>query len=94
MGTIIFMVLFSQYLTNVALPLPTYKDKKIKFIKVYIFKLFPVLMTIIVMWIICAICTANDVFDSKSPARTDLNLHVIENSSWIRVPYPCKFVFY
>ena len=92
-GTIIFMILFSQYLTDVPIKIPTYKDKRWTWISVYVFKLFPVLMTIMIMWIICAIGTYTGEFGElkdRNPARTDLNLQVLQKASWIRVPYPCK----
>ena len=91
MGTIIFMTLFSQYLRDVAVPLPVYRDKKCQLIKVEIFKLFPVLMTILAMWSLCAIITVSGGFSEKDPGRTDLKLGILNNASWFRFPYPCKF---
>ena len=91
MGTIIFMTLFSQYLRNVPIPLPIYKDKKVQFVKVDVFKLFPVLLTILTMWGICAIITAANGFSEKDAGRTDLKLSILKNIDWFRFPYPCKF---
>ena len=42
------------------------------------------------MWAICAILTATDVLSPDNPARTDLQLNLLKNSAWFRVPYPCK----
>ena len=91
MGTIICMTLFSQYLRNVSVPWFTYKKGKCQMVKVQIFKLFPVLMTIISMWVLCAIITGSGGFAEKDPARTDLKINTFYSSSWIRFPYPCKF---
>ena len=96
LGTILFMILFSQYLTNVAFKLPFYKFKEKKMTwtsEIYFFKLFPVLLTILVMWGICGIGTASGWFSEDSKARTDLNLDVIAKANWFRVPYPCEYHF-
>ena len=47
MGTIIFMTLFSQYLRNVSIPCLSYENGKCKVARMDVFKLFPVLLTII-----------------------------------------------
>ena len=62
MGTIIFMTLFSQYLRNVSVPFLAYKNGEWQSVRLHIFKLFPVLLTIVVMWAICAIITVSDGF--------------------------------
>lgn len=54
---------------------------------------FPVLLSISIMWIICAILTACDVFPSDSSvygyaARTDLKTDNLKNTPWISFPYP------
>ena len=90
MGTVICMTLFSQYLRNVSVPWVTYKKGKIQRCQVDVFKLFPVLMTILFMWLLCAIITASGGFAENSPARTDLKLDTLYSSQWIRIPYPCK----
>ena len=58
--------------------------------KVYLFQMFPVILSILVMWLICAILTATDVFGVNDAARTDLNAKIIEKIAWARFPYPCK----
>ena len=55
--------------------------------------MFPVLLTILIMWMVCAILTATDVFGANDAARTDLNGKIIEEIAWARFPYPCKYNF-
>ena len=90
MGTIISMTLFSQYLRNVTLPCVSYKNGKLQVVQADVFKLFPVLMTIVFMWVLCAIITASGGFEDNDPARTDLKTDTLYSSQWIRFPYPCK----
>ena len=53
------MTLFSQYLRDVAIPVFVYrKGSGIVKSKLEIFKLFPVLLTILSMWGLCAILTS------------------------------------
>ncbi len=92
-GTIIFMIVFSQYLRNVGFPVPIYKKGKCKVKRIYLFKLFPVILTICTMWIICGIVTAAGGFPEGSPARTDGKLNLLYNADWIRFPYPCEKPF-
>ena len=52
------MMLFSQYLRNIPLPVLVYRrGKGWEKSKLEIFKLFPVLLTIVSMWALCAILT-------------------------------------
>lgn len=81
------MVLFSQYLEKAWIPIPNCNKG---FNKFKIFNLFPVLLTILIMWGICAICTLAGVED---PAiRTDGPKMVMFNKAkWVRFPLPCNF---
>ena len=84
------MVLFSQYLKDIPFFYPTYKkDKGLAWSRVYLIRMFPVLLTIIIMWAVCAILTATDTFEIDDGARTDLNIEIIERIDWIKLPYPC-----
>ena len=93
MGTIIFMTLFSQYLRNVSVPCLSYKNGKCQKVGLEIFKLFPVLMTILVMWAICAIITISGGFDQEDEGRTDRKIYILEDADRFRFPYPCKYFF-
>ncbi|XP_050425735.1 solute carrier family 23 member 1-like isoform X3 [Adelges cooleyi] len=89
MGTIILMTLFSQFLTNVKCPFPSYnKVDGIHIAWFNLFQLFPVLLTITIMWILCGILTMCDYFPVGHPARTDVKIRIIEDSDWFRIPYP------
>ncbi|KAL5237381.1 hypothetical protein ACI65C_004791 [Semiaphis heraclei] len=89
MGTIILLTLFSQFLTKVKCPVPTYsKTNGFSISKFNVFQLFPVLLTITIMWILCALLTMYDYFPVGHPARTDVKIRIISDSSWFRVPYP------
>eukprot|EP00794_Sanderia_malayensis_P009722 gene9722-10713_t len=88
MMTIILMTIFSQVVQNFGVPLPFYSKGKCAFVRVQIFKLFPILLAILLAWGFSAILTAANVFPKGSRARTDTRLFVIDQVSWLRVPYP------
>ncbi|KAL9967146.1 hypothetical protein ACROYT_G025319 [Oculina patagonica] len=95
MTTIVFMALFSQYLTNVKIPLPGYSKKRGGcYVGHYpLFRLFPVILAIAVSWIICAIITSAGGFPSDPSipqymARTDARIDVLQRAKWFRFPYP------
>ncbi|XP_012220242.1 solute carrier family 23 member 1 isoform X2 [Linepithema humile] len=88
-GTIILLTTCSQIMVNVPFPLVTYrKGQGLRVIWFELFKLFPVLLTIIIMWIICTILTVTDALPFGHPARSDSKLKIISDSPWFRVPYP------
>ena len=81
------MVLFSQYLNKAWIPIPTF-SKGQKFIRFKVFALFPVLLTILIMWAICGLCTLADIQDQSirvDGAKSD----IFRKSKWFRIPYPC-----
>ncbi|XP_033114665.1 solute carrier family 23 member 2-like [Anneissia japonica] len=92
--TIVLVIMFSQYLKNINVPTPGYTSSNGCHITKYpIFKLFPVIIAIIISWIFSAIFTAADVFPTNSTqygygARTDLNTEVLKQAAWFRFPYP------
>ena len=92
MGTVLVMVLFSQYLKDAPLPVPSFvwSEKKLVVKKTYILRIFPVLLTMVFMWMVCLICTLTDVLPEGDPGRVDSNLELIDNVDWVRIPYPCK----
>uniref|UniRef100_A0A0P4WE00 Solute carrier family 23 member 2 n=3 Tax=Scylla olivacea TaxID=85551 RepID=A0A0P4WE00_SCYOL len=90
--TIVLLILFSQYMKEIPLPIPTYKVGSGCTISwFYIFKLFPVLLAILLSWGLCAILTATELLPEGNPARTDLNIDLINKSPWFRFPYPCQW---
>lgn len=80
LATMFCITIFSQVLKDIEVPLG--------FAKVQIFKLFPVLFSIIICWILSLILTAAGAFPEGSPARTDFRSSVLTNTKWFRFPYP------
>ncbi|XP_075715508.1 solute carrier family 23 member 1-like [Rhinoderma darwinii] len=91
--TVALIIIFSQYMRHVEVPLISYRRGKWKISKYPVFKLFPVLLGMCLSWLICFILTHFNVFP-KSPAgygfsaRTDINIDAINNSPWFHIPYP------
>ena len=87
------MVLFSQYLKDVPLPIPTFdwSERRFHIKKAYILRIFPVLLTMVFMWLVCLILTLTDVLPENDAGRVDSNLDLIENVQWFRVPYPFQW---
>jgi hypothetical protein len=57
-----------------------------------VFTLFPVLLTILLMWGVCGIYTL--VGGTNAAIRTDTNIDILTRSDWFRVPYPRKFILF
>lgn len=89
--TMFVMILFSQYLREVDLPAFKYSQGKFVYAKLPILKLFPILLTILLMWGLCAILTVSEAIGSDNPARTDTKLPLVYNSVWFRFPYPFQW---
>ncbi|XP_034031972.1 solute carrier family 23 member 1-like [Thalassophryne amazonica] len=91
--TVFLILLFSQYLRKVNVPMITYKDKKWKVFRYPLFRLFSALFGICGGWLVCFLLTTFEMLPSKSDeygfaARTDLRLDAVKNSPWIHIPYP------
>ncbi|XP_061532463.1 solute carrier family 23 member 1 [Phycodurus eques] len=91
--TVCLILLFSQYLSRVDVPLIAYKDKKWTVFHYPLFKLFSALFGMCGGWLVCFLLTVFDVLPSKSDkygflARTDINLDAVANSPWFHIPYP------
>jgi nucleobase transporter 1/2 len=99
------LVVFTLYMENVYFPFPNllkkYHDRNAKTpslrvekstIKVHLFKLFPVLITIICIWFISFLCTYFDVLEANDPARTDGHkTRLIHDSPFFRIPMPFQW---
>ncbi|KAM7362474.1 solute carrier family 23 member 2 isoform 2-T2 [Cochliomyia hominivorax] len=91
-GTTSMLTLFSQIMSNVSIPMPVYrKSNGIEFRPFLLFRLFPVLLTIMIMWGLCAILTLTNVFEEGHPSRTDVRINVLTNANWFYIPYPGQF---
>lgn len=79
-------------MVNVKVPVPTYrKASGFEVTWFELFKLFPVLLSISIMWIVCLVLTMTNVFEEGNQARTDVRLKVLTDAPWFRVPYPFQF---
>ncbi|KAJ4928609.1 hypothetical protein JOQ06_004239, partial [Pogonophryne albipinna] len=92
--TTVLIILFSQYLRRVPVPVPAYsKAKKLHTSKFYIFQIMPILLGIGVSWLVCYLLTIFDVLPSDPTqyghlARTDIKGDVVNEASWFTLPYP------
>ncbi|XP_008286187.1 solute carrier family 23 member 1-like [Stegastes partitus] len=92
--TTALIILFSQYLCRVPVPVLAYnKTKKLHFVMFYLFRTVPILLGITLPWLLCYLLTIYDVLPSDSTqygylARTDVNGDALSEASWFMVPYP------
>ncbi|XP_061054746.1 solute carrier family 23 member 1-like isoform X3 [Eubalaena glacialis] len=92
--TIFLIVLFSQYLKNIAVPVPVYgREKKCHTSKFYLFQVFPVLLALCISWLLCFVLTVTNTLPSAPAAygylaRTDTKGDVLSRAPWFRFPYP------
>ncbi|XP_063825180.1 solute carrier family 23 member 2 isoform X1 [Ostrinia nubilalis] len=87
-GTFILLTIFSQCMGEVKIPTLAWKKGRCTITWFPLFKLFPVLLTIVIMWAICGILTATGTLPPHHSARTDVKINIIEDAPWFRVPYP------
>ncbi|GAA6074069.1 solute carrier family 23 member 2, partial [Tachysurus ichikawai] len=91
--TVFLILLFSQYLSKVRVPLVAYKDKKWKVFHYPLFSLFSALFGMSGAWLVCFILTYFDVLPTSPheygyQARTDINLDAVSSAEWFFMPYP------
>ncbi|XP_073933005.1 solute carrier family 23 member 1 isoform X4 [Castor canadensis] len=92
--SILLIILFSQYLRNLTLLFPVYRwGKGLTFFRIQIFKMFPIVLAIMTVWLLCYVLTLTDVLPSDPAAygfhaRTDARGDIMSISPWIRIPYP------
>lgn len=90
--TSVLLTLFSQIMVDVKVPIPAYrKSSGFTIIWFELFKLFPVLLSISIMWIVCLVLTLSNVFEEGNQARTDVRMTVLTDAPWFRIPYPFQF---
>ncbi|NXE67979.1 S23A1 protein, partial [Calcarius ornatus] len=95
--TIFLIVLFAQYLRQVAICLPGYRrGHGFVLLRIQIFKMFPIILAIMLVWLICYALTRAGVFPSRPEeygykARTDARGEILSVAPWFRVPYPCQW---
>ncbi|KAM9695637.1 solute carrier family 23 member 1 isoform 1-T4 [Trichechus inunguis] len=95
--TILLIVLFSQYLRNLTFLLPVYRwGMGLTLFRIQIFKMFPIMLAIMTVWLLCYVLTLTDVLPTDSAAygfqaRTDARGDIMGIAPWIRIPYPCQW---
>ncbi|XP_056206164.1 solute carrier family 23 member 1 isoform X2 [Falco biarmicus] len=95
--TIFLIVLFAQYLRHVTICLPGYRrGSGFILLRIQIFKMFPIILAIMVVWLLCYVLTCTGVFPSQPEAygykaRTDARGEILSVAPWFRVPYPCQW---
>ncbi|KAJ8025157.1 Solute carrier family 23 member 2 [Holothuria leucospilota] len=92
MVVIVSMTVFSQYLNRISVPLPGLStEHKLVVVRFPVFKLLPVILSILLAWILAAILTASDSLLEGSPGRTDSRISVLTESPWFYIPYPFQW---
>ncbi|XP_066981292.1 solute carrier family 23 member 1-like isoform X1 [Macrobrachium rosenbergii] len=87
--TIVLLVIFSQYMKDIEVPIPIYRMKKgFEFTFVKIFTFYPLLIAVAISWTACGILTVNDFIPRNSTARTDSAGSLLSDTPWFRIPYP------
>ncbi|XP_077923574.1 solute carrier family 23 member 1 isoform X5 [Halichoerus grypus] len=95
--SILLIVLFSQYLRNFTFLLPVYRwGKGLTLFRIQIFKMFPIVLAIMTVWLLCYVLTLTNVLPSDPTAygfqaRTDARGDIMAIAPWIRIPYPCQW---
>ncbi|XP_030010472.1 solute carrier family 23 member 1 [Sphaeramia orbicularis] len=94
---ILLILLFAQYLRATSLPIPVYsRTKGLTSTRVQIFKMFPIILAILLVWLVCYILTLTNLLPSDPDryghkARTDARGDIMASSPWFRMPYPCQW---
>ncbi|GAB6023963.1 hypothetical protein CHUAL_008693 [Chamberlinius hualienensis] len=87
--TALLIIICSQHLQQIPLPFIQYRRRKGFHIKWFTwFKFFPVITSVMIMWIICHILTIYNVLQPGNAARTDTNKEIVKNTLWFKFPYP------
>ncbi|XP_042359835.1 solute carrier family 23 member 2-like [Plectropomus leopardus] len=92
--TTVLIILFSQYLRLIPIPVPAYsKAKKLHTSKFYIFQFMPILLGVLISWLVCYLLTIYDVLPSDPAqyghlARTNVKGDVVNEAPWFTFPYP------
>ncbi|XP_004430889.1 PREDICTED: solute carrier family 23 member 1-like [Ceratotherium simum simum] len=92
--TVFLIVLFSQFLKKVAVPVLIYgRERKWHTSKFYLFQAFPVLLALCISWLICFVLTVTNALPTDPTAygylaRTNTKANVLSQASWFQFPYP------
>lgn len=93
LSTVALVTLFSQYLRNVRIPVvgTRHRQEPHRPRRMALFSLFPIIMTIGIMWIVCLVLTLTDAVGPQSAARTDTRLRALKESDWFNLVYPFQW---
>jgi hypothetical protein len=92
--TLFFLLLFSTCFSKVEIPIPSFSlNQKCHTKRLPVFQLFPVALSIAIVWSLSHVLTVTDVFPNNSTvigykARTDSKLQIITDSPWFSFPLP------
>ncbi|KAK3095707.1 hypothetical protein FSP39_017881 [Pinctada imbricata] len=95
--TLGLIAIFSLYLGSIKIPFPTYSKKRNCHVaRFQMFKLLPVILSVILSWILCHILTITDNVPNDSThvnyyTRTDARLSVLNSMPWFYFPTPFQF---
>ncbi|KAK7508694.1 hypothetical protein BaRGS_00000260, partial [Batillaria attramentaria] len=86
LGSTVLVVFFSLYMSKIQVPIPTCRNGKEK-TYLPIFQLLPILLALIVMWILCAVLTATNVFPDNPDhslyfSRTDAKISIVQQTQF------------
>ncbi|KAK7493177.1 hypothetical protein BaRGS_00015514 [Batillaria attramentaria] len=97
MFTAALVLVFSLWLGRVRVPIPSWsRQRGCHISKFPVFVVVSVLLGVAFGWIFCFVLTEAGAFPSNSSepayyARTDINLGVIDQVPWFKIPYPFQF---
>ncbi|XP_063682266.1 solute carrier family 23 member 1-like [Bolinopsis microptera] len=93
---VVLVTIFSEYLKNVPVPVPTVSfniSKKIKCGVAWLklFSTLSIMISLTLVWSLCAILTVTDVLPQDDPARIINITSAIDATNWLYFPYPGQF---
>ncbi|XP_060838870.1 solute carrier family 23 member 2-like isoform X2 [Rhopalosiphum padi] len=90
--TLFLLTLFSQYLRKVVISLPVYSSQGGLFrVRLKIFALFSILLSVGIMWILCFYMTNRNIILPTDPINTESKTGVLRNAPMFRLPYPFQW---
>ncbi|CAH1798276.1 unnamed protein product [Owenia fusiformis] len=94
--SLLVLIIFSLFLGRMNVPLPGWsKEKGCHMIRFPIFQVIPIILTVAIMWTLCAILTATEVFPEDPvygfKARTTSTIQAVNDASWFYFPYPGQY---
>ncbi|CAH0395896.1 unnamed protein product [Bemisia tabaci] len=93
-GTLLLIVIFSQYLRSSPLPVPTLTFQRGCYMhRTEIFQILAVPFAVILAWIICWFLTYYDALSARDMARTDTHVAIISHTPIINIFSPFYYGF-